>query len=81
MFIFLLVWAGGHVCFAVWAGVGGGWACFFLAVWACVVSFCVWAGDGSSLTYWSAWLPGSSLRDPTTKKDQTATKKKNMTKP
>ena len=60
---FFAVWAGGKFFFAVWAGgrvlfflfgrrrvfflLFGPGACFF---------FAVWAGDGSSLTYRSAWL-------------------------
>ena len=71
---FVSVWAGGRVyVFAVWAG---GRAYFLLcarlcifAVWADVVFFAVWSGDGSSLTYRSAWL---SCKGPNQKKDQTA---------
>ena len=69
---------GGRVLFfAVWAG-----ACFFLlfgrgrvlffAVWAGgVFFFAVWAGDGSSLTYPSAWLV---FKRPNNKRDRTAKK-------
>ena len=38
----------------------------------CVFFFAVWAGDGSSLTYRSAWLV---FKRPNNKKDQTAKKK------
>ena len=75
---FFAVWARGVLFFAVWAG-----ACFFLCLgrvvgWGGVlfvcclgggrVFFAVWAGDGSSLTYRSAWLV---LKRPNNKKDQT----------
>ena len=65
--------------FAVWAGV-----CSFFAVWAGARSFCllfgpgacfcfaVWVGDGSSLTYPSAWLV---FKRPNNKRDRTAKKK------
>ena len=66
--------------FAVWAG-----ACSFFAVWvgACSFSCClgrgrvffffaVWAGDGSSLTYPSAWLV---FKRPNNKRDRTAKQK------
>ena len=49
--------------FPVWPGGGGGGACVFF--------FAVWAGDGSSLTYRSAWLV---FKRPSNKKDQTAKK-------
>ena len=65
--------------FAVWA-VGvffcclGGGRVFVFSVWAGgVFFFAVWAGDGSSLTYRSAWLV---FKRPNNKKDQTAKKKK-----
>ena len=49
-------------------------ACYVFAVWAGVVFFfAVWAGDGSSLTYPSAWLV---FKRPNNKRDQTAKKKK-----
>ena len=37
--------------FTLWAG-----TVFFVIVWAVACFFSVWAGDGSSLTYRSAWL-------------------------
>ena len=70
---FFAVWVQGRVFFAVWAVVvffllggrgGRGGELFFC--------FAVWAGDGSSLTYRSAWLV---LKGPNNKKDQTAKKK------
>ena len=76
---FLLFVRGEGGGFAVWAGA----FFFFFAVWAggvfvCCggvhVLFAVWAGDGSSLTYRSAWLV---FKRPNNKKDQTAKKKKN----
>ena len=66
---FFAVWAGGRVfVFAVWAGgallflLFRRGACFFLAVWA---------GDGSSLTYQSAWLV---FKRPNNKEDHIAKK-------
>ena len=40
--------------------------------------FAVWAGDGSSLTYRSAWVV---FKGPNNKKDQTAKKKKKKFRP
>ena len=64
-------WAGGRVVlFAVWPG----GVLFFVLLFgrgACCC-FTVWAGDGSSLTYRSAWLV---FKGPNNKKDQTAKKK------
>ena len=45
---------------------------FFFAVWAGGVFFSVWAGDGSSLTYRSAWLV---FKGPNNEKDQTTKNK------
>ena len=82
VFVFA-VWAGGIFFFAVWAGervflLFGRRRVFVFAVWAGGVFFfvAVWAGDGSSLTYRSAWLV---FKRPNNKKDQTAkTKKKRV---
>ena len=54
------------IIFAVWGGVVS-----FFAVWAdgVLFLFAVWAVDGSSLTYRSAWL---GFKGPNNKKDQTA---------
>ena len=65
--LFFAVWAGACSFFAVWAG-----ACFFFG---CLgrgrVFFAIWAGDGSSLTYPSAWLV---FKRPNNKRDRTAKK-------
>ena len=78
-FFFWSVWARGRVCFfAVWAG-----ACWFFCclgggrVFLCClgrgrVCFLLF-GRGTGIHLLTG-LPGSSLRDPTTKKDQTAKK-------
>ena len=50
---------------------GGRVFCFLFGRGACFL-FAVWAGDGSSLTYRSAWLVFKGLNN---KKDQTAEKK------
>ena len=79
MCLFFAVWAGERVLFfAVWAGgvffflLFGRRRVLFFAVWAGgVFFFAVWAGDGSSLTYRSAWLV---FKRPNKKKDQTAKK-------
>ena len=77
---FFAVWAGDVFFFAVWAFrlfffllFGRGRVLFF-AVWAGGVFFffAVWAGDGSSLTYPSAWLV---FKRPNNKRDRTAKKK------
>ena len=74
---FLLFGRGRVYSFAVWAG--GMRLDFFVAVWAmcvCVcfaVGFCfsaVWAGDGSSLTYRSAWLVFKGPYNKKTKQQQ-----------
>ena len=78
-FFFSLFGRGGvFFLFAVWVG-----ACFFLLFGrgrvffllfgpgACFF-FAVWAGDGSSLTYPSAWLV---FKRPNNKRDRTAKKK------
>ena len=71
---FLLFGRGRVYVFAVWAvrgGYGGGVGFFCcLGGWRDFV-FAVWAGDGSSLTYRSAWLV---FKRPNNKKDQTAKK-------
>ena len=85
-FFFLFGRAGpgtGRVFFlAVWAGGAGGWALFVFLLFGrwrflfCSLRagfFAVWAGDGSSLTYRSAWL---GFKGPNNKKDQTAKKTK-----
>ena len=59
VFVFFAVWAGGVLLFLLF----GRGACFFA----------VWARDGNSLTYQSAWLV---FKGPNNKKDQT-TKQKN----
>ena len=84
IFFFFCCLGGGRVFFAVWAG-GVLFLFLFFAVWAEACSFfcclgrgrvfffffAVWAGDGSSLTYQSAWLV---FKRPNNKKDQTAKK-------
>ena len=73
---FFAVWAGGVFFFAVWAGgvfffvlFGRGRVRFFAVLAGGVFFFfAVWAGDGSSLTYPSAWLANN-------KRDRTAEKK------
>ena len=60
LFFFFCVWAGACSCFAVWSG-------------GVLIFFAVGAGDGSSLTYRSAWLV---FKRPNNKKDQTAKQKK-----
>ena len=79
--LFFAVWAGG--VFFLLFGPGG---LFFLlfgrrrGFFCCLgrvrvfFFFAVWAGDGSSLIYRSAWLV---VKRPNNKKDQTATTKKN----
>ena len=59
VFFVLLFGRGRVLFFAVWAG-----GVFFF--------FAVWAGDGSSLTYPSAWLV---FKRPNNKRDRTAKKK------
>ena len=78
---FFAVWAGGVFFFLLF---GPGGVFFFLlfgrrrVFFVCclgrgrVFFFAVWAGDGSSLTYRSAWLV---FKRPNNKKDQTAKKK------
>ena len=62
---FFAVWAGACSFFAVWAG-----ACsFFLLFGPGAFFFSVWAGEGSSLTYPSAWLV---FKRPNNKRDRTA---------
>ena len=78
---FLLFEPGGVFFFAVWAE-----ACvcvcvcvfFFYCLGRGRVFFAVWAGDGSSLTYRSAWL---IFKRPNNKKDQTERKKKRVPPP
>ena len=78
--LFFLLFGRGRAFFLLF----GRRACFVFAVWAGdffffllfgrgTCFFAVWAGDGSSLTYRSAWLV---FKGPNTKKDQTAQKKK-----
>ena len=66
--IFFAVWAGACSFFARWAG-----ACSFFCCLdrGRVFFFAVWAGDGSSLTYPSAWLV---FKRPNNKRDRTAKK-------
>ena len=87
--VYFLLFGRGSFFFAVWAGrhflcllfgrgrvyflLFGRGSFFFFAVWAVCVFFSVWAGDGSSLTYRSAWLV---FKRPNNKKDQTAKKKR-----
>ena len=59
MFFFGCLGAGVFLFFAVWAG--GVFIYYFFSA--------VWAGDGSSLNYRSAWLV---FKGPNNKKDQTA---------
>ena len=69
----MLLFGRGPVCFfAVWAG---GVLVFFFCVWAggVFIFLAVWAGEGSSLTYRSAWLV---FKGPNNKKYQTAKKQK-----
>ena len=73
------VWAGGVFFFAVWAGgvfffccLGRGVFFFLLFGPGACFFFAVWAGDGSSLTYPSAWLV---FKRPNNKRDRTAKKK------
>ena len=67
---FFLLFGRGRVLFLLF---GPGLVLFF-AVWAGGVFFffAVWAGDGSSLTYPSAWLV---FKRPNNKRDRTAKKK------
>ena len=68
-FFFLLFGRGRVFFFAVWAG-----ACSFFFLFgpgACFFFFAVWAGDGGSLTYPSAWLV---FKRPNNKRDRTAKK-------
>ena len=80
-FLFLFFLFGLGVCcffFCCLGGVRGcrgGWSFFFFFFF---FFFSVWAGDGSSLTYRSAWLV---FKRPNNKKDQTAKKKKNTGSP
>ena len=79
VFVFA-VWAG-VACFffAVWAVafffccLGGGVFFFLLFGPGACFFFAVWAGNGSSLTYPSAWLV---FKRPNNKRDRTAKKKK-----
>ena len=70
-FFFVAVWEGGEgggvvfFVFAVWAG-----GDFFFAVWAGGVFFFLLSGRGSGVHSLTG-LPGSSLSDPTTKKQTT----------
>ena len=75
MFMFLLFGrgAGGVFMFLLF---GRGVSIFCCLGWGQVYFFAVWAGDGGSLTYRSAWLV---FKGPNNKKDQTA--KKNMGSP
>ena len=84
---FFAVWAGGVGFFCCMGGGVfcfcslGGVACLFFTRFFWVgglrvfFSFAVWVGDGSSLTYRSAWLV---FKRPNNKKDQTANKKKRV---
>ena len=67
---FFLLFGQGPVFVAVWAV---GVFIFFLFGRGACSFFAVWAGNGSSLTYPSAWFV---FKRPSNKKDQTATKKK-----
>ena len=60
---FLLFGRGACLLFAVWAGV-----VFFFAVWAGGVCVCFFVFGRGTGVYSLTGLPGSSLRDPTTKK-------------
>ena len=71
---YFAVWAGACLFFAVWAGLvffllfgRGRHVCFYCLGGGRVFCFAVWAGDGSSLTYRSAWLV---FQGPNNKKDQ-----------
>ena len=69
--LFFAVCAGGVFFFLLF---GRGACSFFCCLGrGRVLFFAVWAGDGSSLTYRSAWLV---FKRPNNKKDQTAKKKK-----
>ena len=76
---FFLLFGRGACFFAVWAGacfffgcLGGGVFFFLLFGPGACFFFAVWAGDGSSLTYPSAWLV---FKRPNNKRDRTAKKK------
>ena len=82
-FFFCAVWAG-DVFFSFWAGKRGGGRVFFCCLGRGRVFFllfgrgscfffAVWAGDGSSLTYLSAWLV---LKRPNHKKRPNSKKEK-----
>ena len=66
---------GKSVCFfVVWSCLLFGlFGCYFFAVWAGGVFFSLLFGRGTEVHPLTG-LPGSSLSDPTTKKDQTAKK-------
>ena len=70
---FLCCLGRGRVVFAVWAGccflLFGPGACYLFCCLGGGLFFAVWAGDGSSLTYRSAWLV---FKRPNNKKDQIA---------
>ena len=72
MFLFLLFGRG--LCLFLLLFGQGGWLFFLCARGGVLIFFAGWAGDGSSLTYRSAWLV---FKEPDNKKDQTAKKKKN----
>ena len=77
--LFFAVWAGGRVLFFCCLGGGvfffllfGRGRLFLLFGPGACCFFAVWAGDGSSLTYPSAWLV---FKPPNNKRDRTAKKK------
>ena len=74
--VFFAAWAGG-VLFLFFCVFGRGVFMFCCLVGGVLFCFAVGAGDGSSLTYRSAWLV---FKRPNNKKDQTAKQNKKKTK-